>query len=79
MKRKKSILALKKFTIASVGKYHFIGGGQTNDGPCTTNEPTINQDSCQCYTADPKSCTSSTDDPLSNARRGCASGIGGGD
>ncbi len=79
MKKKKSILKLKKFTIASVGMYHFIGGGQTNNDSCTANEPTINEDTCECRTADPNSCTSSTIIPISDARGGCASNIGGGD
>lgn len=79
MKRKKSILALKKFTVASLHAYRFIGAGQTNGGECTTNEPTINEDTCKCHTADPTTCTSSTRVPVSDAKAGCASNIGGGD
>ena len=48
MKRKRSILKLKKVTIVSINTQHSIIGA-------------------------------STDDPLSNARKGCASHVGGGD
>jgi hypothetical protein len=90
MKRKSLFLSLKKYTIASVrGNYNIIGAGLTTGPECGTSvDPTIcrsadpvtcqSQDPGTCTTKDP-SCGSSTDDPLSNARKGCASHIGGGD
>ena len=90
MKRKSLFLSLKKYTIASVrGNYHIVGAGLTNDAECGTSvDPAIcrsadpvtcrSNDGGTCTTKEP-SCTSSNTDPLSNARIGCASQIGGGD
>ncbi|MEM6686619.1 MAG: hypothetical protein AAF617_12630 [Bacteroidota bacterium] len=76
MKRKKSMLRLQKFTIASLHYMVYLkGAGQSND----TCHTIAGAESCQCYSTDPDSCSTSTDDPLSNQRKGCASHIGGGD
>ncbi|WP_430412371.1 hypothetical protein [Kordia sp.] len=90
MKKKSLFLSLKKYTIASVrGHYKIIGAGLTTGVECGTSvDPAIcrsadpatcvSNNEATCTTKDP-SCGSSTDDPLSNARKGCASHIGGGD
>jgi hypothetical protein len=75
MKKKRSILRLQKFTIASLHQRNYIkGAGQSND-TCDS----VAADSCVCQTTVPDTCASSTDDPLSNQRVGCASNISGGD
>jgi len=52
MKKKKSILTLKKFTIASVSRHYFIiGAGQTNDVSCAVSH-CISVDGNTCATND---------------------------
>lgn len=75
MKRKSLFLSLKKYTVASFDKKNnVIGAGQTGNGVCPTVDPLM------CKTDEPHtSCLTSNTDPLSNARQGCASHVGGGD
>jgi len=64
MKKQKSLLKLKKFTIASIHTpYTILGAGES-----------VN---CQANTTNSTSKSSSTNDPLSQAR-GCAAGNNGG-
>ena len=90
MKKKRKILALKKFTIASLrAQYGIVGAGNTNDptgcidttdsNECeTVNRAVCASDPAVCKTDEP-SCLSSDTQTISNARGVCASHIGGGD